>query len=92
MAVRKTTEQQILTELRKLAPEQWAEILSLIVSMKRRSTPRIEELSLQALTAEELLNSDLVGLWSDRPEVEDSLSFARQLRRNAEHARHRASK
>lgn len=55
---------------------------------KRRSKNR----SPQALNAEELLNSNLVGLWSDRPEVEDSLSFARQLRREAEHARGRILK
>ncbi len=92
MAFRKTTEQQILKELRKLAPGQWAKILSFIVSMRRRSTPRLEKPGLQALSAKEILNSDLVGLWSDRPEVENSLSFARQLRRNAEHVRRRAYK
>ncbi len=32
------------------------------------------------LTARQLLQSDLVGLWEDRGDIEDSSAYARQLR------------
>ena len=37
------------------------------------------------MTARDLLQSDLVGLWADRDDIGDSLSFARRLRRQAEY-------
>lgn len=39
------------------------------------------------LTARELLNSGLVGLWRDRDEIEDSAAYARQLREQAQRRR-----
>ena len=36
------------------------------------------------LTARELLQSGLVGLWADREDIDDSLSCARRLREQAE--------
>lgn len=35
------------------------------------------------LTARQLLRSDLIGLWEDRTEIEDSSAYARQLREEA---------
>ena len=32
------------------------------------------------LTARKLLESDIIGLWSDHEEIEDSAVYARQLR------------
>ncbi|OQW88574.1 MAG: hypothetical protein BWK78_08230 [Thiotrichaceae bacterium IS1] len=36
------------------------------------------------MTAQDLLASDLVGLWADRDDLKDSLSYARQLREQAQ--------
>jgi hypothetical protein len=36
------------------------------------------------LTAKELLNSGLVGLWKDREDIKDSADYARQLREKAQ--------
>lgn len=36
------------------------------------------------LTARELLNSGLIGLWKDRDDIEDSAAYARQLREQAQ--------
>ncbi len=38
----------------------------------------------RGMTAEELLNSGLVGMWADRDDIEDSAKFAEELRRRAE--------
>src|SRR4051812_42753757 len=40
-------------------------------SKRTASTPR------KHMTAADLLNSDLVGMWSDREDIEDSIDFAR---------------
>ncbi len=37
-----------------------------------------------SLTAGQLLNSGLVGLWKDRTDIGDSVSFARYLREQAQ--------
>lgn len=34
-------------------------------------------------TAQDLLNSDIVGMWADRVEIVDSASFAREIRERA---------
>lgn len=36
------------------------------------------------LTAKQLRQSDLVGLWKDRGDIEDSSDYARQLREQAQ--------
>jgi len=36
------------------------------------------------LTARQLLNSGLIGLWKDRTDITDSAKFARQLREQAQ--------
>lgn len=36
------------------------------------------------LTAQELLNSPLVGMWKDRVDIQDSAVYARQLREKAQ--------
>ena len=36
------------------------------------------------LTARQLLNSGLIGLWKDRTDITDSATFARQLREQAQ--------
>ena len=36
------------------------------------------------LTAKQLLNSELIGLWKNRTDIADSLGYARQLREQAQ--------
>ncbi len=38
-----------------------------------------------SITVGELLKSDLIGLWADREDIEDSVEFARRLRERAQH-------
>ena len=38
----------------------------------------------KVLTARQLLNSGLIGLWQDRSDITDSLAYARQLREQAQ--------
>jgi hypothetical protein len=38
----------------------------------------------KGLTAGDLLRSPLCGMWTDRPDIGDSLAYARQLRTEAE--------
>lgn len=39
------------------------------------------------LTARQLLSSELIGLWEDRNDIEDSAAYARQLREQAQNRR-----
>lgn len=34
-------------------------------------------------TAQDLLNSEIVGMWADRTDISDSVEFARELREQA---------
>jgi hypothetical protein len=38
----------------------------------------------KSLTGADLLKSGLVGMWVDRKDIDDSLEFARELRKKAE--------
>ncbi|MEW6104131.1 MAG: hypothetical protein AB1630_10045 [bacterium] len=39
------------------------------------------------LTASQILHSELIGLWKDRKDIEDSSAYARQLREQAQRRR-----
>lgn len=39
------------------------------------------------LTADRLLHSGLIGIWKDRKDIEDSVTYARQLREQAQRRR-----
>ncbi len=39
----------------------------------------------QKMTAGDLLDSGLVGLWASRADIDDSLAFAQKLHHQAEH-------
>jgi len=39
---------------------------------------------MQYMTAGQLQNSDLIGMWEDREDIEDSASYARELREQAQ--------
>lgn len=43
----------------------------------------IRQSEIQGVSLGDLLNSDLVGMWEDRTDIEDSVEFARNLRRRA---------
>ena len=40
--------------------------------------------SKRPMTGKDLLESGLIGLWKDRPDIGDSLQYARKLRQQAE--------
>lgn len=53
---------------------------SLTVSPQGQTAP-----AAKTMTAADLLNSGLVGLWERRSDIGDSAEFARRLRQQAEH-------
>jgi hypothetical protein len=55
---------------------QQVEVLLLFTHSKTPKRPR--------LTAQQLLNSDLIGLWKERQDIADSACYARQLREHAQ--------
>ncbi len=85
MSAKQVTQDQILQELHGLEPGRWPEVLDFIGYLKanvaRAQSPHRE------LTARDLLQSGLVGLWANRQDIGDSLSFARRIREQAEHHR-----
>jgi len=52
-----------------------AEVIVLVENGKKKA---------KTMTAADLLQSDLFGIWADRKDIGDSLEFARSLRRQAE--------
>ena len=85
MATREPTEAQILEALHTLDPALWGEVLDFMVLLTQRTTLKLAQTHTQPLTAANVLQSELVGLWADRSDMDDSVSFARQLRQQAEH-------
>ena len=79
------THNQILVELRGLERGHWFEVLDFIGYFNHRAILECAPTGLRELTARDLLRSELVGLWADREEIGDSISFARRLRQQAEH-------
>lgn len=75
-------ETQVLNALRALRQEEWPEVLDFIGYLRNRNKAAPPEST--QLTANDLAQSDLVGIWADRTDVTDSLAFARQLRSKAE--------
>jgi hypothetical protein len=85
MATRETTEAQILEALHTLDPTRWDEVLDFIVFLTQRTPLPLAQTHSQPLTAADVLQSELVGLWADRSDIDDNVVFARQLRQQAEH-------
>ncbi|HSN78026.1 MAG TPA: hypothetical protein VL334_23370 [Anaerolineae bacterium] len=75
-------ESQVLNALRALQREQWPEVLDFIGNLRSRS--EAAPAASTQLTAIDLAQSDLVGIWADRTDIEESLVFTRQLRSKAE--------
>lgn len=76
-------ESQVLNALRALQQEQWPAVLDFIGYLRYRSEAAPSAAA--HLTAIDLAQSDVVGLWADRTDITDSLDFARQLRSKAQH-------
>ena len=74
--IRKTGELH-LTNL-SVVEGQHVELLLLFTSNTNKTTSK------KRLTARQLLNSSLIGMWADRSEITDSAEYARQLREQAQ--------
>jgi hypothetical protein len=85
MTTERVTQQQVLEELQDLEPARWFEVVDFIGYLKERASRERAELGPRELTARDLLQSEVVGLWTDREDITDSLTFARQLCQQAEH-------
>lgn len=59
---------------------QQVEVLLLLAPSETSPQPR--------MTARQLLQSGLIGLWKDRQDITDSASYARQLREEAQRRPH----
>ena len=77
-------EEQLLDELHKLAPERWYEVLNFIGYLRYQTQIKDDFTNTLEMKAKDLLDSGLVGMWSDRADITDSSIFARELRRSAE--------
>jgi hypothetical protein len=69
------TEQAILDALHQIPEERWGEVLRWLDGLKGSAPIR---------TADDLVRSELVGLWAERTDIGDSREFARRLRSEAE--------
>jgi hypothetical protein len=78
------TEERVLEELQDLDPERWFEVLDFIGYLKERGSRHKARARTRELTARDLLESKIIGLWADRDDIEDSVEYARRLRRQAE--------
>jgi hypothetical protein len=84
MTTQGVTQKRILEELRGLEPSYWEDVLKFIGYLKHRGVPEQENVGQKDMTARDLLGSGWVGIWADREDIGDSLTFARQLRRQAQ--------
>jgi hypothetical protein len=76
------SEQAILDALHRVPQDRWNQILTFIESL--RAGDETTSAGKRRMTAADLLNSDLVGLWADRTDIGDSREFARRLREKAQ--------
>ena len=77
------TEQTILDALHQLSQDRWSDVLMFIETLCPVNEPA-QEKEKRPLTAADLLESGLVGLWADRSDISDSQEFARRLRKQAQ--------
>jgi hypothetical protein len=77
------TEQTILDALHHLSQDRWGVVLTFIESLLPANEPA-QETESRPLTASDLLESGLVGMWAGRSDIGDSQEFARRLRERAQ--------
>jgi hypothetical protein len=65
--------------LHTLDPALWGEVLDFMVFLTQRAILQPIQAHSQLLTAADLLQSELVGLWAARSDIDDSVSFAPSL-------------
>src|SRR5262249_38239001 len=80
------SEQAILDALHQVPQERWGHVLAFLESLRTGDETVQEEK--RRMPAADLLNSELVGLWSDRPDIGDSREFAQRLRERAQTREH----
>ncbi len=83
MTAVKIRKKQILEALENLNESRWEEVLDFIGYLQTRPV-----ISASPVLASDLLHSELTGVWEDREDIKDSLTFARDLRRQAEQRSH----
>jgi hypothetical protein len=91
MTIKEVSQERIIEELRDLEPSRWHEVLDFIGYLKHLANVEGGRTHPHKMTAHDLLQSDLMGIWADRADITDSLSFARQLRHRAEHRQEAAN-
>src|SRR5262249_25452510 len=77
------TEQSILDALHQISRDRWGDVLTFIESLRGVNEPA-QEAAKRPLTATDLLESGLVGLWADRHDIGDSREVARRSRDEAQ--------
>ena len=82
MAAEIVNEQTILAELHQVPQDCWENVLAFIRSL-RQAAPATADTK-RALSAAELLQSGLVGMWANRTDLGDRHEFARRLREQAQ--------
>jgi len=83
MATPSVPEQTILDALHQVSPQRWGEVLTFLQSLQP-GAPRPGPQTKATLTAADLLQSGLVGMWADRTDIGDAREFARRLREHAQ--------
>ena len=83
MATPSVPEQAILEALHQVPPQRWGEVLTFLQSLQSGG-PKPDPQTKATLTAADLLQSGLVGMWADRIDIGDSREFARRLREHAQ--------
>ena len=59
-------------------------VVTAMPSTKSRASRRTRATHKKILTADQLLKSNIVGMWADRDDIGDSVEFARTLRSRAQ--------
>lgn len=70
------TLEKLLKQADRLTPDEQLLLASRLIERVRQVN--------KPLTGKELLNSRLVGMWAKRKDIEDSITFARKLRDQAQ--------
>lgn len=83
MSARTVNEQEIVNALHQVPIERWPEVLQVLEAFKQR--PERSSGLRPILKGTDLIDSDLIGIWTDRTDITDSREFARQLRERASH-------
>jgi hypothetical protein len=81
MAPDKTSEQRILEALRGVPSDQWPAVLRYLISLQ---ATKPEDSVAPISTASDLLGSELIGIWKERPDITNNQDFAQKLRKEAE--------